>query len=124
MSSWEEVNYYAGFDWANDHHDVIILDRAGRIVADFQIEHTQQGWQRWRWRWRWREQVAALGPGVAACVETSQGIVVEKLLESGSRSDKQSPTGAPIRLTMKQRPSQPLLSVVHFLSGMEEEDMR
>lgn len=77
MSSWEEVNYYAGFDWAKDHHDVLILDRAGRIVADFQIEHTQQGWQ------RWREQVAALGPGVAACVETSQGIVVEKLLESG-----------------------------------------
>ena len=43
MSSWEEVNYYAGLDWANDHHDVIIVDRAGRIVADFQIEHTQQG---------------------------------------------------------------------------------
>ena len=77
MSSWEELNYYAGFDWANDHHDVVILDRAGRIVADFQIEHTDQGWQ------RWREQVAALGPGVAACVETSQGVVVEKLLESG-----------------------------------------
>jgi transposase len=77
MSSWEELNYYVGFDWAKDHHDVVILDRAGRIVTDFQIEHTNQGWQ------RWREQVVALGPGVAACVETSQGIVVEKLLESG-----------------------------------------
>jgi hypothetical protein len=37
----------------------------GEIVADFQIEHTAEGWQ------RWREQVAVLGPGVAACVETS-----------------------------------------------------
>lgn len=77
MSSWEEVNYYTGFDWAKDHHDIVIVDGVGRIVADFQIEHTDQGWQ------RWREQVAALGPGVAVCVETNQGIVVEKLLESG-----------------------------------------
>jgi hypothetical protein len=46
-------------------------------VADFQIEHTAAGWQ------RWGEQVAALGLGLAACVETSQGFVVEQLLESG-----------------------------------------
>jgi hypothetical protein len=38
MSSWEEVNYYAGFDWAKDHHDIVIVDGAGRIVADFQID--------------------------------------------------------------------------------------
>jgi hypothetical protein len=34
----------------------IIVNRSGKIVADFQIEHTAQGWQ------HWREQVAALGP--------------------------------------------------------------
>jgi hypothetical protein len=77
MQSWSEITHYAGFDWATDHHDVIIVNRSGNIVADFQIEHTAEGWQ------RWREQVAALGPGVAACVETSQGVVVEQLLESG-----------------------------------------
>ena len=60
-----------------DHHAVVIVDRAGLIVADFEIEHNASGWQ------RWREQVAALGPGVAACVETSQGVVIEQLLESG-----------------------------------------
>ena len=59
------------------HHAVVIVDRAGLIVADFEIEHNASGWQ------RWREQVAALGPGVAACVETSQGVVIEQLLESG-----------------------------------------
>ena len=56
---------------------MVIVNRSGKIVADFQIEHTAEGWQ------RWREQVAALGPGLAACVETSQGFVVEQLLESG-----------------------------------------
>ena len=38
-----------------------------------------------------------------------------------SQLDKQSPSGAPIRLTKRQRPTQTNLSVVHFLSGMEEE---
>ena len=47
------------------------------IVADFRIEHTAHGWQ------HLREQFAALGPNVAACVETSQGAVVEQLLDSG-----------------------------------------
>jgi len=77
MQSWSKINHYAGFDWAHDHHEVVIVNGSGKIVADFQIEHTAQGWQ------RWREQVAALGPGLAACVETSQGFVVEQLLESG-----------------------------------------
>ena len=77
MKSWNEITHYAGFDWAKDHHDVVIVNASGQIVAEFQIEHTAAGWQ------RWREQVAAFGPGLAACVETSQGIVVEHLLESG-----------------------------------------
>jgi len=77
MKPWNEISYYAGFDWAHDHHDVVIIDRMGLIVADFKIEHSAPGWQ------RWRKQVAALGPGLAACVETSQGMVIEQLLESG-----------------------------------------
>jgi hypothetical protein len=78
MKAWKESTYYAGFDWARDHHDVVIVDRGGQIVADFAIAHTAEGWQ------RWREQVAALGAeNFAVCVETSQGMVVEQLLESG-----------------------------------------
>lgn len=78
MKEWKEITYYAGFDWARDHHDVVIVDRSGQIVADFAIKHSGAGWQ------RWGEQVAALGAeNVAVCVETSQGMVVEQLLESG-----------------------------------------
>jgi hypothetical protein len=55
MQSWSKITHYAGFDWATDHHDVVIVNGSGNIVADFKIEHTAQGWQ------RWREQVAALG---------------------------------------------------------------
>ena len=48
------------------------------MVADFAIAHTAEGWQ------RWREPVAALeAENLAVCLETSQGMVVEQLLESG-----------------------------------------
>jgi transposase len=88
MKAWEEITHYAGFDWARNHHDVIIVDRDGKIVADFQIEHTAAGWR------RWREQLDSLGAGVAACVETSQGVVVEQLLESGVTVYPVSPASA------------------------------
>lgn len=88
MLSWNEITHYAGFDWASDHHDVVIVDRSGQIVADFPIDHTAAGWQ------RWREQLATLGPGVATTVETSQGIVVEQLLQSGVAVYPVSPISA------------------------------
>ena len=33
MKAWKEITYYAGFDWARDHHDVVIVDRRGQIGA-------------------------------------------------------------------------------------------
>ena len=44
----EELTHYAGFDWAKDHHDVIIVDAKGKIVADFQIAHSAAGWKAWQ----------------------------------------------------------------------------
>ena len=29
MNGWNEITYYAGFDWARDHYDVVIVDRQG-----------------------------------------------------------------------------------------------
>jgi len=88
MKTWNEITHYAGFDWAKDHHDVVIVDRSGQIVADFRIEHTSGGWQ------QWRKQVATFAEGLAACVETSQGVVVEQLIESGAAVYPVSPVSA------------------------------
>ena len=38
--------HFAGFDWAKDHHDVVIVDRSGRIVIQRRIEDTAEGWHR------------------------------------------------------------------------------
>ena len=35
MCAWSELTHFAGFDWAKDNHDVEVVHRSGRIVADF-----------------------------------------------------------------------------------------
>jgi transposase len=72
----EELTHYAGFDWAKDHHDVIIVDAKGKIVADFQIAHSAAGWKAW-------EEKTAMYPRLGVAIETSFGAAVEQLLECG-----------------------------------------
>jgi transposase len=75
MKIWKDITHYAGFDWARDHHDVVVIDTSGTIVADFRIEHTAAGWQ------LWRERLKDF-PALALAIETSQGAAIEELLQS------------------------------------------
>ncbi len=74
MKPWIEITHYAGFDWARDHHDVVIVDGQGQIVADFRLEHSFTGWQ------QFRDQVKNY-PALAVAIETSQGAAVDQLLQ-------------------------------------------
>jgi transposase len=74
MKSWNEITHYAGFDWARDHHDVVIVDRQGQIVAEFRIPHSLEGWQ------EFGRQIKNY-PAVAVAIETSQGAAVDQLLQ-------------------------------------------
>jgi transposase len=76
MKLWNELTHYAGFDWARDHHDIVIVDRQGQMVADFRIEHSGPGWQ------RFREEVKKYS-ALAVAIETSQGAAIDQLLQSG-----------------------------------------
>ena len=73
---WHERTAFAGFDWASDHHDVVVVDAQGRILEDFRIADTAEGWE---------ELVAKLAdyPHLAVAVETSSGATVERLLQGG-----------------------------------------
>ena len=74
MKDWKDLTHYAGFDWARDHHVVVIVDRAGEIVADFEFEHSLEGWK------SFAEKTAAW-PNLAVAIETNQGAVVDQLLQ-------------------------------------------
>ncbi len=74
MKSWQEITHYAGFDWAKDHHAVVIVDAQGRLVADFEFDHSLAGWA------SFVEKTSAW-PGLGVAIETSQGAAVDQLLQ-------------------------------------------
>jgi transposase len=74
MKPWTEITHYAGFDWARDHHDVVIVDRQGQIVADFCFQHSLPGWK------EFADKVKSF-PALAVAVETNQGAAVDQLLQ-------------------------------------------
>ncbi len=74
VKSWQEITHYAGFDWAKDHHAVVVVDSQGHLVADFEFEHSLEGWQ------KFAEKTSAW-PNLAVAIETSQGAAVDQLLQ-------------------------------------------
>ena len=74
MKNWKDLTHYAGFDWAKDHHLVVIVDSQGQIVADFELAHSLAGWE------SFVEKTAAW-PNLAVAIETSQGTAVDQLLQ-------------------------------------------
>lgn len=74
--NWNEQPYFAALDWAKDHHDVIVVDRVGTIVADFQFAHTAPGWE----EFNCKMQPFGKCP---LTIETSVGMAVDQLLERG-----------------------------------------
>jgi transposase len=74
MKSWNEMTHYAGFDWAKDHHDVVVVDGLGAIVAEFQFKHSQDGWK------QFADKIQSY-PALALAIETSQGAAIDQLLQ-------------------------------------------
>lgn len=73
---FEALDYFAGFDWACDHHDVAVVDRNGAIVLQLRFEQTLAGWT------TLQQKLSKLGK-VGVAIETSCGPAVERLLAMG-----------------------------------------
>jgi transposase len=76
MQEWKDITHYAGFDWARDHHAVVVVDNQGQIVADFEFEHSLEGWKSF-------QEQTAVWPKLAIAIETNQGAAVDQLLQRG-----------------------------------------
>ncbi|MHC4407248.1 MAG: IS110 family RNA-guided transposase [Planctomycetota bacterium] len=74
--SWRQRTTFVGFDWAGDHHDVVVVNQHGKIVEDFRFDDTAEGWQL-------LIKKLSKYPDVAVAIETSSGATVERLLEAG-----------------------------------------
>ena len=75
-SSIESFSHFAGFDWAKNEHDVVVVTREGCMVEQFQFEDSAEGWA------HFRDRIASHLP-LAVAIETNCGPAVERLLESG-----------------------------------------
>lgn len=76
IAAFAELDHFVGFDWAEEKHDVVAVDRDGKVVRTLTFPDTAEGWA------QLREQLAPLGQ-VGVAIETCRGPAVERLLEAG-----------------------------------------
>ena len=72
--------WYVGLDWADTHHDVVVLDEAGRRVGSRRFAHTHDGLHELK---QFLLGIAAAPEELACIVETSHGLLIAFLLEAG-----------------------------------------
>lgn len=76
MTEFKELKHFAGFDWAKDHHCVVVVDGLGEVVSEFEFKHSAEGWK------EFVEKAAKL-PELGVAIETSSGPAVDQLLQRG-----------------------------------------
>ena len=75
-TDWTKHTHFAALDWASDHHDVVVVDRSGALVAEFRFAHTADGWAHFT-------QTMQPFAGCPLVLETSSGPAVDQLLQRG-----------------------------------------
>lgn len=72
--------FFAGVDWADDHHDAAVLDEAGRLVASRRVPHSPEGMAQLK---AFLLDDAGDPKQVPCFVETNHGLLISFLLEAG-----------------------------------------
>src|SRR5215468_5643996 len=75
--------WYAGVDWADDHHVVVVLDQAGQQVATQQVPHTVEGVAQLVASLLGIVGTPAQQEKLACIIETTHGLLITALLEAG-----------------------------------------
>src|SRR6266699_2513442 len=72
--------WYVGLDWADTHHDVEVLDEAGKRVGARRFAHSHKGLNELK---QFVLSIAASPENLACIVETNHGLLITFLLEAG-----------------------------------------
>jgi transposase len=72
--------WYVGLDWADQHHDVMVLGEAGRRAGSRRVTHSQEGLEDLK---QFLLSIAPRPEDLACVVETSHGLLITFLLEAG-----------------------------------------
>ena len=69
--------YYMGIDWADEKHDICVLDEQGAICREFAISNDQRGFD------ILRKRIGRLPDPVKINIERSDGLLVDWLVRNG-----------------------------------------
>src|SRR6266704_3321615 len=74
--------WYSGIDWADDHHDVLVIDEKGHKRGSLRVSHTKAGLSKLN---TFLEQIigTASKEEMACIIETTHGLLIAHLLEEG-----------------------------------------
>lgn len=72
--------WFAGIDWADTHHDALVIDEMGHQVGSLRVAHTKAGLDDLK---RFLLDIAKTPDQLACIVETSKGLLIAALLEAG-----------------------------------------
>ena len=74
--------WYAGIDWADTHHDALVIDEKGHQVRSIRIDHTPQGFATLN---TFLQQIIGTEPKeqMACIIETTHGLLIAHLLTAG-----------------------------------------
>jgi hypothetical protein len=73
----EDLTFYAGVDWGEEHHQLCVVDDRGQRRAEEQVSNDVTGLA------RLRTQLLRFGPGLPVAIERSEGLLVEHLQAHG-----------------------------------------
>ena len=72
--------WYAGIDWADTHHDALVIDEVGHHVGAVRVAHTKEGLADLN---QLLLAIARTPEQLACIVETTHGLLIASLLEAG-----------------------------------------
>lgn len=75
--------WYAGIDWADEHHDVVVLDEHGQRVASCRVSHTPDGLTQLISFLQRTVASAPTSQELACLIETTHGLLITALLDAG-----------------------------------------
>jgi len=71
--------YFVGIDWADEKHDLVVMDHDGNVCASFQVPHNSEGMQGLKRRLL---KISEKSTDFACIIETRNGLMVQFLLEN------------------------------------------
>jgi len=75
--------WYAGIDWADQHHDAVVIDEAGKRVGTTHVAHSAEGLGMLMTFLKGIGDVADHPDHLACIVETNRGLLITALLDAG-----------------------------------------